>query len=427
MADGDNLILGRVNDATSETTLNSAVVDTSRSALFVINDNGQAIQGTGGASFPGVSGFSERGDGVRATSTDGNGLSARSTNSVAIFAESVNRGGVLGIGHKEPGVSGTSDSNDGVRATSANGNGLSARSTSSVAIFAESADSTGVLGIGHKEPGVSGTSDSNDGVRATSTTGNGLSARSRSSVAIFAESVSGDGVFGVSNAGGKSGVVGINNAHFDNANGVFGQCSSIAGNAIHGVGGTNAGLFDGHVQINGGLDVTGELTCPSKHFCIDHPCDPANKYLLHCSVEAPERINVYSGNVITDEVGTATVLLPNYFETLNRDFRYQLTVIGQFAQAIIAEEIVNNRFVIKTDKPNVKISWQVSGVRKDVYAEANPVVVEKEKSAAERGFYLHPRLFGQPACNALSRSEFDRTMMSGRLDKLDRKASMLER
>jgi hypothetical protein len=114
-------------------------------------------------------------------------------------------------------------------------------------------------------------------------------------------------------------------------------------------------------------------------------------------------------------------------ESLTAIFRYQLTVIGQFAQAIIAEEIVNNRFVIKTDKPNVKISRQISGVRKEVYAEANPAIVEKEKSAAERGFYLHPRLFGQPAGKALSRSEFDSTMTSGRLDKLDREASMLER
>jgi len=150
------------------------------------------------------------------------------------------------------------------------------------------------------------------------------------------------------------------------------------------------------VQVNGGLDVTGEFTCPSKHFVIDHPCDPANKYLFHCTVEAPEMMNLYNGNVTTDAEGEAWVALPDYFDALNCDFRYQLTVIGQFSHAIIATEIAKNRFCIRTDKPNVKVSWQVSGVRKDVYAKANPVTVEQEKVVAERGFYLHPGLYGQP-------------------------------
>jgi trimeric autotransporter adhesin len=153
-------------------------------------------------------------------------------------------------------------------------------------------------------------------------------ANNNGGVGVAGNSDEGDGVFGTSNGAGKSGVVGINNAPFDNSNGVFGGCG-IAGNAIHGVGGTNVGLFDGHVQINGGVDVTGELTVlGGKHFRIDHPCDPANKYLLHCSVEAPEMLYVYSGNVITDKDSTATVLLPSYFEALNQDFRYQLTVVG---------------------------------------------------------------------------------------------------
>jgi hypothetical protein len=46
-------------------------------------------------------------------------------------------------------------------------------------------------------------------------------------------------------------------------------------------------------------------------------------------------------------------------------FRYQLTVIGQFAQAIVAAEIANRSFIIKTSKPGVKVSWQVTGIRQD--------------------------------------------------------------
>ena len=40
------------------------------------------------------------------------------------------------------------------------------------------------------------------------------------------------------------------------------------------------------------------------------------------------------GNIITDGEGNATITLPVYFQSPNRDFRYQLTVIEQFAQAI---------------------------------------------------------------------------------------------
>jgi hypothetical protein len=108
-------------------------------------------------------------------------------------------------------------------------------------------------------------------------------------------------------------------------------------------------------------------------------------------------LNVYNGNITTDKHGMATVLLPEYFGALNRDFRYQLTVIGQFAQAIVAEEIENNRFVIRTSKPGVKVSWQVTGIRQDAYANANRIPVEENKPAQERGLYLHPEVFGQPA------------------------------
>jgi trimeric autotransporter adhesin len=106
--------------------------------------------------------------------------------------------------------------------------------------------------------------------------------------------------------------------------------------------------------------------------------------------------NLYDGNVATDASGEAIVTLPTYFEALNRDFRYQLTVIGQFAQAIVSSEIKGNQFVIKTDKPNVKVSWQVTGIRQDAYTKAHPMVVEQEKPANERGTYQHPELFGQP-------------------------------
>jgi hypothetical protein len=153
-----------------------------------------------------------------------------------------------------------------------------------------------------------------------------------------------------------------------------------------------AGRFEGNVQILGSLSITTSSggsadlnVAGSKNFRIDHPLDPANKVLLHAAVEGPERMNIYNGNVVTNAQGLATVELPAYFEALNADPRYQLTVIGQFAQAIIADEIKENRFTIRTDKPGVKVSWQVIGTRKDAYALAHPFAAEQPKAQAQKG------------------------------------------
>jgi hypothetical protein len=158
------------------------------------------------------------------------------------------------------------------------------------------------------------------------------------------------------------------------------------------VGGNNT-RFAGYFQ--GNVIVAGSLSKSSGTFKIDHPQDPENKFLYHSFVESPEMMNVYNGNTTTGPNGEVEVEMPTYFESLNKDFRYQLTVIGQFAQAIVAEEISNNRFKIKTSVPNIRVSWQVTGVRKDVYAEANRVQVEVEKSATEKGKFLHPELYGK--------------------------------
>jgi hypothetical protein len=86
------------------------------------------------------------------------------------------------------------------------------------------------------------------------------------------------------------------------------------------------------------------MSASGKNFRIDHPLDPENKYLFHTSIESPDMMTVYNGNVTTDARGEAVVELPDYFEALNRDYRYQLTTIGVFAQAIVAEEVADNRF-----------------------------------------------------------------------------------
>ncbi len=145
------------------------------------------------------------------------------------------------------------------------------------------------------------------------------------------------------------------------------------------------------------LLVVGQLAKSGGSFKIDHPLDPENKYLSHSFVESPDMMNVYNGNITTNASGEAVVEMPAWFEALNRDFRYQLTVMGQFAQAVIGQKLSNNRFTIKTDKPNVEVSWQITGIRQDAWANQNRIPIEENKKVTEKGKYLTPESFGKPA------------------------------
>jgi hypothetical protein len=144
----------------------------------------------------------------------------------------------------------------------------------------------------------------------------------------------------------------------------------------------------GKTTIYGNVFVDGTLSKSGGGFRIDHPLDPANKFLSHSFVESPDMMNVYSGTVILGDDGGASVKLPDYFEALNRDFRYQLTSIGEFVPVYVAREIVANSFVIAGGKPGVKVSWQVTGVRHDAYANSHRITVEEQKSAEERTHFL---------------------------------------
>lgn len=158
----------------------------------------------------------------------------------------------------------------------------------------------------------------------------------------------------------------------------------------------------GNMRINGNLSVSGSITAGTKDFKIDHPLDPANKYLYHASVESSEMMNIYTGNATLNAKGRATIQLPDWFEALNADFRYELTSVGRPQPALhISEEVSHNRFKIAGGKPNGRVSWQVTGVRHDAYARAYPVSVEEDKPLNEQGHYLHPELFGAPAQSSL--------------------------
>ena len=200
---------------------------------------------------------------------------------------------------------------------------------------------TGVQGSSHSGTGVAGISVNGDGVYAESTNGPGVDARSY------------------------------------NGSGVWSYGSFFAR------------YFFGTVEVHGTLT----KTMPA--FKIDHPLDPANKYLFHSGVESSDMKNIYDGVVVLDANGEAIVELPTWFEALNSEFRYQLTSIGAPGPNLyIAEEISDQRFKIAGGTAGMKVCWQVTGNRKDGYAQANPLVVEQEKPTPERGHYLHPEVFG---------------------------------
>ena len=268
--------------------------------------------------------------------------------------------------------------------------GVSARadfSTDGVGVRGEAG--TGVEGISQTaRPGVSGRSASTgDGVRGVSPRRNGVQGESSSQFA--------SGVYGENLSRGGWGVAGRSNApvSYSTAPGwgaaVWGH-NTVEPSRTQPVGGW-AGFFTGNVRV------TGIIVKPGTAFSIDNPAAPATSILNHFGVESDNWMNIYNGNVTTDAEGNATVELPGYFEALNRDLRYQLTVHGQFAQAIVAEEVKDNSFSIKTDKPNVRVSWQVTGIRQDAWANTHRIEVEVEKSEGERGKYFHPREHGQPA------------------------------
>jgi hypothetical protein len=255
-------------------------------------------------------------------------------------------------------------------------------------------------------PALHGTTngDSGEGVYGFSSGGSGVGVLG-TATGSFSHGVRGSGlsagVRGDCGTTNGSGVYGVTSSGGGNAAGVRGDASQggAAGGAFYNNQGTalyaqstggTAGFFSGNVTITGSLQVNG-----AKNFKIDHPLDPANKFLVHASVESPEMKNIYDGVALIGADGTATVIMPNYFGALNAEFRYQLTCIGAHAPVYVAEEIIQNQFKIAGGKPGMKVSWMVTGVRNDATATSKPMQVEMKKVGDEIGRYLNPEAFGK--------------------------------
>lgn len=255
------------------------------------------------------------------------------------------------------GRSNSSESGIGVRGIAATGVGVRGETSD--------ASGPGVLGLAAYGSGVVGSTSGGYGVYATAADVFGWGA--------YGESLGDYGVGVAGSANGTDGYAVLAQAYGANATGVY----SYAETGF-------AGYFAGPVHVDG------ELSKAGGSFRIDHPTDPENKYLSHSFVESPDMMNVYNGIEELDSDGQATVQMPDWFEALNRDFRYQLTPIGEFAPLYVSREMEDGKFSMAGGKQGQKVSWQVTGIRQDAWANAHRIPVEQNKPGAERGKFLHP-------------------------------------
>ncbi|HPC82118.1 MAG TPA: hypothetical protein P5234_01680 [Thermoanaerobaculaceae bacterium] len=409
-------------------------------AVWGDSASGFGVSGTS-SSAAGVYGQSSSNAGVGGISNSGYGVQGSSTSSVGVYGTSSSSYGVQGESNSI-GVIGLSNSGRGVHGMGGTG-GVSGLSVSGY----------GVKGVSTSGPGVEGTSSSGRGVYGSASTVDGQGVYGEApSLAIYGRatngsgmtlgvqgdtaSASGSGVAGYNSGAGTQGHLGHKDAgvygkgntagFFEGTTAVMAQSESYAasirnfsegdavraysavskGNAWAAVYANNSGSSPGlyahsslgpAAYLDGNVTVVGTLSKGGGSFKIDHPLDPENRYLFHSFVESPDMMNVYNGNVALDDAGEAWVELPTYFQALNRDFRYQLTCIGGFAPVYVAEEIAKNRFRIAGGRPGLKVSWQVTGVRQDPFAEAHRIPTEVNKPAEEQGTYLHPEAWGQSA------------------------------
>ncbi len=343
------------------------VVQGVNTSPFGYGVQGSGGEGTGGL-FSGFFGVYGDGSGSNSVGVYGSGDTGVEGAGSRVGVSGSSTTGVLGTGTTQGvegrapvGVLGTGTGGQGVgvHGSGTGAQGVGVRATGS----SRGVEATGVIGVDGTGTnfGVDGFSVQGVGTRGISNTSNGVVGHSNGDGA----GVAGTGRVGVDGFGGLSGV-GV---------AAEGELRGLYARSEQG----EAGYFQGEVRV------VGRLTKSSGSFQIDHPLDPDNRWLSHSFVESPDMMNVYNGNVTTDADGHATVELPDYFHALNRDFRYQLTVLGVFAQAIVGRKIRGGSFEIRTDVPDVEVSWQVTGIRKDAWATAHPIVVDEPKVAKHRG------------------------------------------
>jgi len=290
---------------------------------------------------------------------------------------------------------------------------------SSIGLYGDG-DNYGVIGAGAVY-GVDGGSDTGVGAHGQSVSGIGVQGISSTNTGVLGRiEAGGFGVKGEASSASAYAVHGSNTATTGGAFAGYFTSSGTDARGVYGLATSSTGLTYGTLgqsnSASGGYGVWGLANASTgwsvwaqgrlgasgtKSFCIDHPLDPENKYLLHYSSESPTPQNFYSGNVTTDASGKAWVTLPDYFAEVNTNFKYQLTVVDDnesntFVQAKVGRKIQGNTFLVMTSAPQVEVSWRIEADRNDLWVRKHGAPDVQEKNEYTRGTYLEPELYGLP-------------------------------
>ena len=364
--------------------------------VFGRADSGIGVRGVG--SSGGVQGESDS-DGVFGASFGKNtagvhGVAASAT-AVGVRAQAIGNAGVEAASDAGPAVRASSQQAEGVLAEAKVANAAGVRA------FNNDVNGIGIDGSSEKGIAVRGVSTSGTALFADTFTGCAVDASTFSqtepavkaaaigAIAVDAKSIAAKGVVAL----GKTGVSAASLSPLD-ANdpevgaAVFG--STLGGHGVYGMTGSGSGVVGVGITAAGGwagcfyenIYVSGTVYKHCCEFSIDHPLDPKRKVLNHASVESPEHKTFYDGSVKLNARGRATVRLPHWFSALNdvASLRYQLTPIGAPAPDLhVAQEVANGVFVIGGGQAGQVVCWQVTGIRRDAYARAHPVIVEQPK------------------------------------------------
>ena len=404
-----NAILSATNTGSGQGIYASSATN---HGLYAVNTNFGNAGSVGDASGIGVFGASTTNSGVKGT----NGANG----SIGTLGD-LSGYGVGGFGTSGQGVYGTSASNSGVQGTNttngnfgtlgdANGNGVSGTNTAQndygalgdvngFGVYGNSKSNTGVYGINTTNDnygslgdaggygvngysastyGVYGSSDSSVGVYGTSNSGVGVAGINGNNGNYGSLGDPGAGIYGTSGSGpgiyAQGGGTGVNHpalyATNTNSNGIgiYSVTTSADANLVvaNSGGGDlmkayNGGNLNFEVTSGGNLNIPGTLTAGVKHFRIDDPIDPAGKFLSHASIESDEMTDIYSGNILLGEDGSAWVQMPQWFQALNKDFRYVVTCHWRLCAGLCRAGDHRQQVPDRRRQAGMKISWQVTG------------------------------------------------------------------
>ena len=329
--------------------------------VFAVSEKAHGVRGTTlAAAAAGVYGYgNNQSDGVRAYAQAGSGVAAHSEAGTGVKASSSQAHGVTGEASapNAVGVMGINDSDKGT--------GVYGLSNKGVAMHAQTWGGTALKAKAFTGQAIEVECSGLDYAMTSVSNGGGLKVQCITEPALYAQRLVSLVTIG------KTSDTGIDAFSL----GTTVKALTLTGHAIHGVGIKEAGAWAGYFE--GDVYVTGTIYKSAVCFSIDHPLDPEGKVLNHAAVESNEYKNFYDGEVVLDEQGQAQVELPGWFAALNTGFRYQLTPIGAPAPELhIAESVRENRFRIAGGAPKLRVSWQVTGVRRDAWATDNPLEVE---------------------------------------------------